>query len=251
MFSHVSMRSINRTIALAALGLGLTGFAAPSADAAVIVSSDLTRSTDTKALITAVDPNVTVSEYYEAFGGTVISGDNNHYFGRLDGSSSSRIANREMVETIDAAVENEIYGTFTIDVADGMQLSLTSLTIGMQINSDTATSGTFWVHLRSSADDFASDIALPVSLAADGAANTDGIGTFDLTALAGLTGETTFNLYMVLNNLPTNPQTKYIRIMPDIVLEGEVAPIPEPAMLGLVGLGGLLVLRRRRAQAGA
>lgn len=251
MTSYFSSRSINRAIATAALGLGLTAFAAPAANAAVIVSSDLTFSTSTKAEITAVDPNVAVSEFYEAFGGTEIATGNNHFFGRLDGTSGSRVANRAKVATVDAAVANDVYGTFTIDVADGMQLDLTSLKIGMQMNSDTATSGTFWVHLRSSADDFASDIALPVSLAGNGTAAADGTGAFDLAGLPSLTGETTFNLYMVLNGLPTNPATKYIRIMPDVILEGDVSPVPEPGTLALAGLGGLLMLHRRRASARA
>lgn len=227
---------------LAGVCIGAIAAAGTPADAAVIVSSDLTYITSSRAQMTAAVEQVTVSEY-TASGGTEISTGNNHFLGRLDGSSEGRIANRAKVATIEAAVEKDVYGAFTIEVEDGQQLDLSSLKIGLQITNATS-SETFVVHLRSSLDNYAQDIGT-VSVTGNDTALAEATGSFNLAGLPNLTGETTFRLYMV-SNLEANTSVRYIRIMPDIVLEGTVAPIPEPAAMGLAGIGGVLMLGRRR-----
>lgn len=158
---------------------------------------------------------------YTARGPTRISTSRTHML-RLDaGTNASKVA------TIDAAIASDACGEFSVTPRRGRQLNLTSLEIGMQLARG-ADSESFTVHLRSSLDDYATDIAT-ATLKGDGKVDVvDGRGSFDLSAsqFQNLRGTVTFRLYMVSDIGSRGDGSQYIRITPDVVLNGSVETVP-------------------------
>lgn len=236
----LAQRLATRTLTLAGLCLGTAAFAFGTiAHADVIASYDLQYVDSTRTANATTPPNVDSGRYY-AHGDTEIYTSNHHGI-RVDGGEPN-------IATISDAVANDEYGEFAITVDPGLQLNLSSLDLGMLINRGTDEE-TFTLHLRSSIDSYASDIDT-ASLNGDSDTEiADGSGSFDLSdsAFQGLTGTTTFRLYMVSDVGSRTDGSNYVRITPDVVLNGDV--VPEPGTIGLVGLGSLLMLRRRRGAA--
>jgi|GEM_PF-3022741 len=233
-------------------GVGIViAIAGTPVDAAVIVKYTLAPSVSgsTRSDPTEIHDGITAAKYL-AHGDTQI-GSSSHFI-RVDSvDPDDGIPYSTKLATIESAVQYNMYGEFGVTVDDGMMLNLSSLEFGMR--NDRGVFGQFFsVHVRSSLDDFASDIATATQIRT--AADTDTTQGPDRTLVhltdadyQQLTGTVTFRLYMVTSIVDNTGSSEYIRIMPDIVLEGEASPIPEPAMLGLAGLGGLLMLRRRQA----
>ncbi len=246
MITQVLQRLSARTTVLAGVCLGAALAVAAPVDGAVIVRYDLSPATTNSvgSQWVQIQDDVTASRYTVHGTTSVSSGTHNV---RVDSGT-----NIQKLSSIEASIENDMYGAFSVTVADGQQLSLSSLQFGMR--NDRGYPGQFFsVHLRSSLDGFASDVAVATQLRTDAdTADTQGpeTKTIDLSSAAfqELTGTVTFRLYMVTTIVNNTGSGEYIRIMPDIILNGEVAPaVPEPAMLGLAGLGGLVMVRRRRA----
>lgn len=232
-----------RPLALAGLCLGAAAFATgTTATADVIASYNLDYVDDTRTDTATTAPEITSSRYF-AFGTTQIYNSDNHGK-RIDGGRGATVA------TIDDAVANDEYGAFTITVGSGMQMDLSSLDIGMQITRG-ADDESFTVHLRSDIDNFAHDVGTATLMGDSSVDVVNGIGTFDLSGAAfqGLTGSITFRLYLVTDIGSRTDGSQYIRITPDVVLNGAVTPVPEPGSLALCGLG-VLMLHRRRHTAG-
>jgi len=136
-------------------------------------------------------------------------------------------ANASKVATIDAAVANDIAGEFSVTPRRGRQLNLTSLEIGMQLTRG-ADSESFTVHLRSSLDDYATDIATATLKGSSSKDVVNGRGSFDLSGpqFQGLQKTVTFRLYMVSDIGSRKDGSQYIRITPDVVLNGSVETVP-------------------------
>lgn len=231
-------------IALAGVCLGVATFAAGTdAHADVIASYSLTYVDNGRTAPPTVQPGITGSRYF-AHGGSQIFTSHNHGI-RLDNGGS------DLVGTIEEAVDNGVYGEFTVTVGPELQLDLTSLEIGMQLSRG-ADNESFEVHLRSSLDNYAQDIDV-ATLMGNGSVDTvNGTGSFDLSGASfqNLTGSITFRLFLVSNIGSRNDGSEYIRVTPNVVLNGATSAIPEPATLALMGLGGVLMLRRRAASRG-
>ena len=218
-----------RLLALAGICLGT------AAHADVIANYDLDYVDPTRTATATTPPTVSSGRYY-AEGDTQIYTSDTHGI-RVDGGEPK-------LATIADSVANEEYGTFAITVDPGLQLNLTSLEIGMQIIRG-ADGEKFTVHLRSSLDSFANDIATATLVGDSNVDTVDGDRSFDLSdaTFQGLAGTTTFRLYLVSDVGSRTEGSNYVRITPDVVLNGTV--VPEPATVGLMGLGSLLMLRRR------
>ncbi|HEX7009417.1 MAG TPA: hypothetical protein VF184_05515, partial [Phycisphaeraceae bacterium] len=148
---NLLQRLAARSLTLMGIGLGVAALAAGTpATADVIVSYDMTYATSSRSEVHTVHPDVTASEY-TAHGDTEISTSKTHFIRVDSGDHAGKIA------TIEASVLNNEFGQFEVTVTPGMQLNLSSLGIGMQLTRG-ADNESFTVHLRSSLDNFASDI---------------------------------------------------------------------------------------------
>ncbi|MFA9478809.1 PEP-CTERM sorting domain-containing protein [Phycisphaerales bacterium AB-hyl4] len=236
-----TQRLIART---AGLCLGMATFALSTpVYADVIVSYPLNWSggnvVETSAPAGSVHPDVTASDY-NALGGTEISRSSQTHFIRVDsGDNAAKLA------TIADSIANDMYGQFEVTVDPGMLLNLSSLEFGMQITRGADTEF-FTVHLRSSLDNYASDIDTATLMGDSDVENVDGSALFDLTdaAFQNLTDPIDFRLYMVTDIGSRTDGSNIVRIASDVVLNGTV--VPEPSAVALMGLGSLLVLGRRR-----
>ncbi|SHK19124.1 PEP-CTERM protein-sorting domain-containing protein [Rubritalea squalenifaciens DSM 18772] len=142
---------------------------------------------------------------------------------------------------------NDNYTEFTITPDSGYQVSYESFTY------DVANAGDYTMYVRTSLDNFASDIA---SDTLDDT-STDKRFIVDLSSEGSLTNQTsdvTFRLYIVKNDVLTDNTLGYQPLIGNnsdpslgFIVNGTVSSVPEPsstAMLGFAGLG--LIMRRRR-----
>lgn len=199
-------------------GLFVVVAAAAPAHAEAVVTYDMTFVDRTRTGVPAVHSSVTATRY-TARGNTQISTSRTHLM-RLDTS-----VNASKVATIDAAIASDTCGEFSVTVKRGRQLNLASLDIGMQLTRG-ADGESFNVHLRTSLDDYAQDIATATLKGDSNADVVDGRGSFDLSApqFQNLSGTVTFRLYMVSDIGSRSEGSRYVRIMPNVVLNGSATP---------------------------
>lgn len=230
---------VARMLALSAICLGFAAFRAEPVKADVIVSYDLGFFTSSRSRPTIFHNDVTASEY-TAHGNTALSTSNTHFIRVDQADHAAKLA------TIEAAIDNDMYGQFTVTVAQGMQLNLLSLGFDME-NTRGVDGESFTVHLRSSLDDFASDIATVVQMGDSNVATVQTTESVDLSqeAFQNLTGSVTFRFYMV-TDIADHDGSQYIRILPNIELDASVVPVPEPGTSLLAGLGGVMAMYRHR-----
>ena len=231
------------TLAGLCLGLATLTFSTP-AHADVIVDYTFLGGAPVETSKPAANEHddVTASDYV-ASGGSEISRNSQSHFYRVDDPADAAAK----VATISDSVANDVYGQFGVTVDPGMQINLTSLDFGMQLTNG-ADSESFTVHLRSSLDNYANDIGTVTLLGDSEVADVSDSVAFDLTdaAFQNLTGSIDFRLYMVTDIGSRDDGSEYVRITSDVVLNGTTAVVPEPGALGLMGLGGVLMLGRRR-----
>lgn len=174
------------------------------------------------------------------------------YGGRSGGAGGhlyTRSSGTGVTDLAGAITDND-YLTFTIDVAAGYEMNLTSLTLLQGYTRNSSYTGKFLTaNLLTSVDGFSSadsvsDITSWATIKDNGSTPHFQTWTIDSefsgAKFQGLTGSTEFRFYLTDNTNDTN----IIHRFDDIVLNGTV--IPEPATLCLLGLGGLLSLKRRR-----
>ena len=205
---------------LAGLWAALVVLVAPAAfaRAQAIVTYDMTFVDQTRTGMPTVHGGVTATRY-TARGPTQISTSKTHLI-RIDtDGNTSRVA------TIGAAVASDACGEFSVTAKRGVRLNLSSLEIGLQMTRS-ADDESFNVHLRSSLDDYEKDIAT-AGLKGDSKAEVvGGRGSFDLSGapFQNLSGTVTFRLFMVSDIGSRNEGSRYIRITPDVVLNGSAVP---------------------------
>ncbi|HEV7300764.1 MAG TPA: PEP-CTERM sorting domain-containing protein [Tepidisphaeraceae bacterium] len=218
-------------IVVAAVGLTIPG---TEASAAVIASYDFNATPSPRAASRDTEPNSVAGSFVTAGGGTISSGSNSAI--QTYASITSQDAN--------AAITNNDYFGFTVTPTVDYRMDLTNLTFESltRFNSGTGTDVGFFV--RSSVDAFASDIASFSQSA--GIANASVQRDVQLTAAAfqGLTTATEFRIYFY-ETVSSTESSDAFRV-DNVVLNGTVAAVPEPASLGIAMIGGLALLARRR-----
>lgn len=143
--------------------------------------------------------------------------------------------------------------TFSVTVAAGRQLDLSSLTF--KLGASTGASGAYTTNavLRTSVDGFAADVGSPVSFSLGANVSTatfaDKSVTLTDSAFQGLTGTVTFRLYFADNLASTDTFTR----VDALALNGAVntvSAVPEPAsgaaLAGAAVLAAAAASRRRR-----
>jgi len=155
---------------------------------------------------------------------------------------------------IDFAVDNDDYMSFTLTPEDGSKMDLASLLLDhiSKKNDDSDAGGSgqdrlMGIAVRSSIDGFASDLVVN-SLVDDGR-QFDSL-VVDLTgmpAYQGLTEAVEFRIYGFENNMFGNLIDNLKIGGTSMRLPDETPAVPEPmtALLGVLGLGGLAMRRRR------
>lgn len=137
----------------------------------------------------------------------------------------------------DEAVTSEQYFQFTVAADAGYALDLHDLSFLVGKGSSAGPRG--WV-LRSSLDGFGSNLATEEVLSAAPAFDAFSVDLSD--GFQGVRGDLTFRLYGFVPGLGQG------LFFDDMVLDGLLAPVPEPATYGLFGLGlAALAFKRRRA----
>ncbi len=154
------------------------------------------------------------------------------------------------VTDLAGAITDDDYLTFTIDVAPGYEMDVTSLTLQQGYSYNASYTGKWLTaDLLTSVGGFTSvdgvsSITSYATTPQSGSAVYYQSWTIDSefsgVEFQGLTGSTEFRFYLTDN---TN-SADIIHRMDDIVLNGTV--IPEPATLCLLGLGSLVALKRKK-----
>ncbi|MBV9008127.1 MAG: PEP-CTERM sorting domain-containing protein [Verrucomicrobia bacterium] len=143
------------------------------------------------------------------------------------------------------AVTNNNYYTFTLTPNAGIVLDLTSLTFRYALDNSGGSTGfnaTYFV--RSSIDNFATDVGSVPASAGKGKTTAFTTANIDLTAsqFQNLSSAVTFRIYIYDNSNTTTQQD----LLDDVIVNGSLALVPEPSTYAMMGLGiGLLAAAQR------
>lgn len=143
-----------------------------------------------------------------------------------------------------SAVANNCYFTFALQPTAGNQLQLSGITFDVGCGSNTAIRG---YDLRSSANNYATSLNtqnVDSSLYVEGKALNYVV--VDLSSLPTITDAAGVTLrFYVWESMGRSGKNLDFG---NIVVSGVTSAVPEPATLGLLGLGGLALLRRRQTR---
>lgn len=162
----------------------------------------------------------------------------------IGGSTSSPLLSLSYLLKTEATAD---YVQFSVAPAAGYELDLSSLTMDVIRGSTSATRG---YYVRSSVDGYASNLLYQANIPT---ANSEGAtGTWlpqnaNLSGLAAMQNVTTpvsFRIYAFITGGGTVDSAINFD---NIVVNGAVSVVPEPAILGLLGVAGLVLARRHRA----
>jgi hypothetical protein len=146
------------------------------------------------------------------------------------------------------------YFSFSVTIAAGYQLDLSSLTFTLGASTNTAPDGSYTTNafVRSSLDlstnlPIANNTAvIPAGSSAGGSFPNAQPVTVDLSSLQGLTGSITFRLYFTDAMTGTGQSYDASTRFDNLILNGDVTAVPEPASATWLALAGLPFIARRR-----
>jgi hypothetical protein len=157
--------------------------------------------------------------------------------------------------TLSGAIDQQDYVSFTVTPTSGNEIDFTDIVarLGSQDRTREA-------YLLSSATGFtaANSLASTTLLFNGSSAFGEVTANYDLTGVAALqnrTAATEFRIYFTDAN-SAGGNFQYVGVVnrgfgqnveADLIVNGEVSPVPEPTTLALVGFGALVLGRRRRA----
>ncbi len=159
------------------------------------------------------------------------------------GSTLSAQISDSSVGANQSAGKTASYFEVKVDVASGYKINLTDLTFNPGAR---FISSSYGFGVLSSIDAYAADVLSPTVTFT--AASADTFGSLVTTNLSGasfqgLTGTQTFRIYTWEN--AARVANSFSRV-DNVTLNGSVVLVPEPATVGLLAVGGLTMLARRR-----
>lgn len=250
------MMTKNRVTITAAIIAGLTSTAAQAAVLATYDFELATEGTSNTSVVASfatkdTDTNSTASAFSETY--SITTGNPGHLTGvndwthtdnsKSDGtgtstgtSAGSFYVNYSATPTA-VALSDTDFLTFSVTPTAGYKLNLTSLTFDVRTTNAPAVAGGNKYYVASSVNGFSSFLLSETFLNQVWAAKS-----IDLSAFQILTAATEFRIYFENDHFGVGRSNH----IDNVVLNGESVLIPEPASLGLLGLGAMMLLGRRR-----
>ena len=242
------MQHLFNQLALGA-GIALTAtLGADTADAATILATDFNTVTTTNGATTASDIVWNTVNGIDTPGTSLTIQDvlpeiNTNHNSDFHADSGELNVQRNHIN------EGDWFTTIEdVAIAAGTaSIDLTSLSISLNatINGGTPQSGSKVVGIDVEVfNSSAASLGSASASLSDPGGGTGTLVTVDLTGLSSLTAGDTYDIVLTIFT-PTTTEGQNTSA-DNLTLNGDITPVPEPGSLALLGLGGLLIVRRRR-----
>jgi hypothetical protein len=170
---------------------------------------------------------------------------------RQEGVKSAYFYNSKFYSANKAdAVTASDYVTFTIDVNSGKSVSFTNLSFYSLRNFTTGVGAPDQFAIRTSQDNYAADVSAgTMAITAQATNYVFSLNTLALSGVSNLqsvTNSTQFRIYMWVSSGSIDVVANRTLYLDNLTVEGTVTTIPEPATIGMLGLGALVTLMVRR-----